>query len=332
MRSMGVISSLAVVLMMTACQNSNQRYASSEVVSQTYIHKYGVEVPPEDWQERGQDGQVVINRKDGVIVTQSYDRGILHGETTYSYPHSSAVEKTEVYVQGNKTKEIAHFRSGPPMHETHFKSDDVKHITSWYENGTPKSVEEYDSKGLLVKGEYYNNSHQLESQVENANGIRTVRNKYGLVVSKDTIQDGQMTVRTTVHFNGAPKEITPYKNGVVEGIRKTFLPDGEPNSQEMWADGRQQGITILFTNGEKSAEIPYENGQKNGIERHFRDGQYVVEEISWLNGLQDGPRTTYVADIASTEWYFEGQPVSKVNYDLRSHATNRPHIQLFPNQ
>lgn len=331
MRSIFIFAPIiTVALMSTACQNRCQ-ILMDEVISETYIHKYGVEVPPCDWQDRGQDGQVVLMRKDGVTVTQSYEGGIMHGPTSSTFPHSSSIEKVETYVQGNVTKEVKHYRSGPPMQETKFTSDDGKHITTWYENGTPKSVEEYDADGLLLKGEYYTSSHQQEAQVDNKNGIRIVRNQYGLVLSKDTIQDGVTTVKTTFHYNGNPKEITPYKNGKIEGMRKTFLPDGEPNTQEMWENGSPQGLTIVFQNGEKVAEIPYVKGKKNGIERHFRDGHVVVEEISWLNNLQDGPKTTYVGEIASTEWFFEGQPVSKVNFDLRSHAANRPYVQQFPN-
>lgn len=329
MRSLKVLAPIAVALMLTACQNRRQVY-NSDVISQTYIHRYGVEVPAEDWQARGQDGQVVMTTKDGITVTQSYESGILDGSTSYTYPHSSSTDKVETYVQGNLIKAAKHYRSGPPMQEVKFNQEDGQHITTWYENGTPKSVEEMDADGLLLKGDYYNADHQIEAQVDNQHGIRVVRNQYGLVVSKDTIQDGLMTVRTTFNHNGSPKEITPFKDGKIDGMRKTFLPDGEPNSQELWVNGVQDGLTVLFLNGEKSAEVPYTNGQKNGLERRYRDGQFVVEEISWLNGLQDGPRTTYVGEIASTEWYFEGQPVSKASYDLRSHAAKRPYRQLFP--
>lgn len=324
-----IIIPIAVALMMTGCQNRRQAIFT-DVITETYIHKYGVEVPPNDWNQRGKDGQIVMAKKDGVTVTQTYDSGILHGPTSSTFPHSSSVEKVETYVQGNITKEVKHYRSGPPMQETQFKTEGEKHITTWYENGTPKSVEEHDDEGLLVKGEYYNTSHQIEAQVDNKNGIRIIRNQYGLVVSKDTIQDGVMSVRTTFHYNGNPKEIAPYKNGIVDGMRRTFLPDGEPNTQEQWENGRPNGTTIVFQNGEKAAEIPYVNGKKNGIEHHFRDGHIIVEEIAWQNDLQDGPKTTYVGEIASTEWYFEGQPVSKANFDLRSHAAKRPYTQHFP--
>jgi len=329
MRAVLLFSSIAIGFL-TMSAIPDRQINNNNVVKETYIHKYGMPVPANDWSERGQHGQVVTTLKNGVVITKTFEAGMLDGPTTFTFPHSSAIEKTQIFVKGNLIKEVTHYRSGPPREEVQHIGRNAKSITSWYENGTPKSHEEFDNEDQLVKGEYYNSAHTLEAQVDNKNGIRIIRNQYGLVQYKDTIENGDMVVRTTFHHNGYPKEITPYKDHIVEGVRQTFLPDGEPSTIELWADGRQQGITTLFQNGEKFAEVPYSNGQKNGLERRYKDGKFVVEDISWYNGLQEGPRTVYADDVASTEWYFEGNQVPKVNYQLRVHASNRPYVQHFP--
>ena len=99
---MKVPRSISILLLLlgstTACQTWHS--CDDEVVCETYIHRYGVPLEPQDWLDRGQDGQVVSMRKDGVIVTHSYDGGILHGECTYSFPYREAIQKKDVYDQG----------------------------------------------------------------------------------------------------------------------------------------------------------------------------------------------------------------------------------------
>lgn len=316
MRTLFVMSTLVTIgFALTGCQETYQGNGA-EVVDTTYVHKYGVEVPSYDWSARGQDGQVVSTLMNGVVVSKSYSGGILNGDTSYTFPHSQSIEKVETYSQGNLTKELINSLSGAPLQDTRIQPDGAKSITIWYENGSPKSIESYNPTGLLVHGEYYDLRHQMEASIDNQEGIRIIRDGYGQLLSKDTVQAGKMTSRTTFYPNGAPQDITPFSNGIVEGQRKCFLPAGEPKSVEAWSGGKQSGITVLYQNGEKNAEISYAGGMKNGVERHYRDGSTVVEEISWRDNLRHGPSRTYVGSTVKTNWFSEGQPVSENNFEL----------------
>lgn len=301
-------------LSVTAC-NRTPRNVGYDVVEETYVHRYGVPVPQQDWEARGEHGQVISRLKDGVIVTKQYNAGILEGDTTYTFPHSNLIEKVESYNNNTLTKETLYYHSGVPMQETDFAADGSKHVKVWYENGSPKSIEDYDAAGLMTLGQYLDGRNQLEARIDNGEGVRHMRDAYGQLLSKDTIQGGVMTTRTTYHQNGSPKEIIPYSNGIVDGELKTFLPGGEPNTIEQWVSGKQHGITTQYQNGEKVSESTYVSGVKTGIERRYHNGDEMISEIMWKNNLQHGPTVSYVGATPHTEWYHQGKPVSKAKFD-----------------
>lgn len=304
----------ALLLLFSGC-NSN-RY--DDIVETKYVHRYGMPLNAEDWSERGQQGQIMVTRNDGVVVTNTFDRGILDGETTYTYPHRHTIEKREVYSQGILKDEYWNYSNGLPSQHIFHDSPSSHTATVWYENGVPQSREEYQ-QGLLVKGEYFTPANLQESVVNNREGTRTRRNSYGELQSVDKIENGQMTSKNTYHSNGSPESVTSYVNGLEEGEKFTYLPGGEPNTVEQWTKGQQHGTTVVFENGEKVSEMPYVNGNKQGIEhRYGEDGKTVVQDVAWVQGCKHGPTYTYVGNSKKTDWYFEGKPVNKATYEALS--------------
>lgn len=286
------------------------------VVSSTYVHRYGVSVPSDFWEEAGQHGQVMSTLADGVVITRTYEGGLLDGDTTYSFPHSSQMEKRETYVQGKLVKEIVYFFDGTPRQETVFDPlSGVNTVSVWYLNGTPKSVE-HTSGNRILEGEYYTLQNQRDAHVEGGEGTRLIRDDYGQLLSTDTIRQGQLCLRTTYFPNGSPRESITYVDGLVSGEKRTYYPAGEPNSVEQWCDGSQHGVTLLYQHGEVYAEVPYVNGQKQGIEVRYRDGTEIVQEVNWERGRMHGPSTTYVEECATTDWYHMGSPCTESDYYL----------------
>lgn len=302
------------LLLLSGCTSKS----SEDVVCETYVHRYGVELDSNDWSSRGQDGQVVSTMKDGCVVARNYEGGVLHGETTYSYPHRSTIQKKEVYTKGALTEESWNYSNGIPSKQvTHNSPTSQSHVV-WYDNGVPQSKEQYENN-TLSQGEYYTPLNAQESSVNNGNGMRTRRDAYGALQSVDEIQNGQMTVRNTFHSNGNPEAITPYENDVVHGERKTFLPGGEPNTVETWNKGIQHGPTTVFENGERYANVPYVNGVKHGVENRFKeDGITPAEDINWVKGARHGPSYGYIGNTIKTDWYFEDKQVNKATYDALS--------------
>ncbi len=315
MKSMKIISLYALAVLAVSC---GQQCCEEEVpvVNATYVHRYGVAVPSDFWASSGQDGQVVTTLADGVVVTKSYNAGVLEGDTTYSYPHSSQIEKRETYQNGTVAKEVLYFLDGTPKQETIFETaPGINAVSNWYLNGTPKSIEQKSGE-LILQGDYFTINNQRDATVDNSEGTRLIRDDYGQLLSTDAISGGQLALRTTYFPNGSPRESISYQNGAFHGEKKTFYPAGEPHSVEMWADGKQNGMTTLYQNGEKYTEVPYLNGQKHGVERRYRDGNEIVQEVSWHEGRLHGPSTTYVGDTVKTDWYYTGSPISENDFNL----------------
>ena len=305
---------------LTGCRNSNQY---NDVVKETYIHKYGVPVTKTDWEKQGEDGQVISLRKDGVIVTTSYAKGIVHGPTTYTFSNSSTIQHVETFAQGTLISKRENYSSGVPMKEELFEESNLVNLTRWYEDGTPQANEIYQET-FLITGEYRTPLNVVESRISDGYGTRICRSNEGDLISKDNLQNGHMVERVTYYTNGDPSTVTPFKNGVVHGTRLTFLQGGLPHTVEQWEHGIQDGITVVYQNGEKSAEIPYVQGKKNGVEYRYRDGSVLVEEVCWRDNVQHGQRKLHIDGATKSEWYHEGQVVSRITFERLNIPRGKP--------
>lgn len=298
----------------TGCQPHNTCCDYPGVIDEAYVHKYGVPVPHEDWDARGRSGKILTTLKSGVVVAKNYQKGILEGETTYTFPHSDTIEKSELYSNDRRVKETNYYRSGAPKQEIVYMASNAKSALEWYENGSPKSSEEYIGERLM-KGEYYTSNYQTDYKINDGFGQKPNRDQYGHMDGVNTYENGELTMTTTYYSNGVPKEMIPYAQGIVDGQLKTFLAGGEPKTIEEWSFGVKNGVTTLFENGEKIAEVPYTYGLKNGVEKRFRNNVQLVEEITWINDVKHGPHTTYIGSREQTDWYFKGEIVTETAFE-----------------
>ncbi|MCB1114286.1 MAG: hypothetical protein KDK62_05975 [Chlamydiia bacterium] len=292
------IFALPLLATLASCQNNtcisceDEPVRPCQVVDETYVHKYGFEVAPDEWENRGEHGQKITTMDNGITCKASYSFGKLDGHTTYSFPYSSQVQVVRTYSQGELVAEENRFLGGTPKERTEFQSGNRKKVIHWYESGVPQCSEAYQADAL-IEGQYYTPANQVESQVAGGNGVRVNRDANGDLTSRDMIENGEMVERTSYYPNGTPSEMLPFRNNIVHGLRRTFLQGGEPKTVEEWQDGTQTGITVVYQNGEKYAEIPYENGRKHGIEKRYIDGQELFEEITWNDGHDTGQMRTF---------------------------------------
>lgn len=298
----------------------------SEVVEQSYVHRYGVPVPAQTWAAKGETGKVVSTLKSGVVVTKAYVNGVLDGETTYTFAHNDAIEKVETYNQGQLVKERYFYKSGSPSKEIEHTSSTSQLVKSFYEHGAPQSTETFENE-RLEKGEYYTPTHIVDSTVENGNGSRTRRDRFGLLAGVDLVKEGVIVETRTYYSDGSLHQTIPYQNGMVEGALKTFLPGGEPESIQYWTQGEETGERIQFENGEKVAVIQMEKGVKNGMERRYRNNEILVEEIAWQEDVRHGPSTTIINGITKTDYFYKGQPVTRSAYEKLTLGTKSAPVQ-----
>ena len=297
--------------LLSSCQNNS---ALDQIVSQKYVHKYGFDVSEEEWEERAQDGQVVAMLKNGVKITRSYENGRLHGPTTHSFPHGSTVEKLLVYGQGTLLKETLFDPAGMPIREDLYEFDDRNTITLWDEKGVPLSIEEYDND-LLMEGKYYTPDHVLEAVVENGCGERVKRDRTGLLISRDRMENGAIAERTTYHPTGRIHTVSRYRDYQLHGEQRKFTSTGKPLMKLDWDSGVLDGLKVVYRNGSKIAEIPYIKGQKHGVEHHYDDLGNLTADIEWKNDKKHGCSKFHTDETTDIEWFFKGQSVSAERFE-----------------
>ena len=298
-------------VLLSGCQKDKKE---NPVVSQRFLHKYGYAVSKEEWDSKNYPGQVVTTLRDGVTIATTYENGILHGSTTYTYPHSQTIQTFYVYNVGNLVKEIHYDPKGIPSREVVYLSPTRYTSTLWYSDGSPLSVEEY-ANDEIMEGQYYTRSNETEARIERGNGHRIRRDANGVLLSKDVVESGYMVKRESFYSTGTPENVITYQRGKLHGEKKTFSETGEPISIEEYVSGQLHGRATYFSNGMKTHEISYLNGLKNGQEVQYLDGSIISLEIQWENGKKHGPSSFYVDGLAQTDFFYDGSNVSQKKYD-----------------
>jgi len=299
-------------ILAVGCQSNKN---NGDVVSQEFVHKYGFELTEQEWQDRAQDGQMITMQKDGVKVTRSFENNQLHGLTTYSFPHSSIIEKLMVYDQGTLLKEVLHDAAGIPMREDLYEFDDRTIITLWDEKGAPLSIEEYDDEALM-EGKYFTPEHELEGQVVAGCGTRVKRERGGLLLCRDAITNGAIAERTSYHPNGQIHTVSHYSDYQLDGEQIKNTASGKPLMTLHWKHGVLDGSKIVYRNGIKLAEIPYVNGLKHGTEIHYDDLGNLTAEIQWKNDKKHGFSKFYSEESIENEWFYKGQVVNEQKFEM----------------
>ncbi|MDN3509447.1 MAG: hypothetical protein P0S93_05505 [Candidatus Neptunochlamydia sp.] len=299
-------------LFVFGCHNSNKDQ-NENVVSKRYIHKYGYDVSKEEWDGATYPGQVITTLRNGVTVTASYEDGVFHGPTTYTFPHSHTIESLNIYERGNLVKKVTYDIRGIPQKEQVFLSPSHVRTTKWYQKGTPLSVEEYHNNELL-EGEYYNEKNETASRVTKGSGVRVTRDQHENIIAKEMIENGFPVLRETFHPHGIPHAVLPISGGKLHGKKKVFAPTGEPISIESYKLDVLHGPATYYQNGCRYLEVNYREGLKHGKERHLIDDETVVEETEWMEGKKHGRSVVFFDGMSRTRFYYNNQAVSKEKY------------------
>jgi antitoxin component YwqK of YwqJK toxin-antitoxin module len=297
--------------MVCSCRDNND---NNNVVSKRYVHKYGYAVSKEEWESHNYPGQVITNTREGITITSTYEHGILHGPTTYTFPYSQTVETFMLYKNGELMKEVKYDKQGMPTREEVRLSPSRYSLTKWYNSGSPLSIEEFSGEEI-IEAQYFTTLNETESRVNKGEGLRVLRDPNGLLISKETICKGYISKKETFFPSGIPQSVATFEEGKLDGQKKIFTETGEPVALEEWKHGKLHGLATYYNNGVKVIEVSYLNGQKNGIERHYQDGDILTQEIAWENDQRHGPSTYYNQGNIRTEWFYNGSPISQRRFE-----------------
>jgi len=308
-----IFSTTLLAGLLCACTNRNTQ--DKDAIKISYVHRYGVEVADVDeWRDMGSGGKIVTLTKNGQTKEESYSEGKLHGLAFVSYPYTNICHMQAMYTNGVCDWKVTNYASGVPERKEQYGPGNTRIITAWYEDSLLRMKEEYQDERLL-NGQYLTPEQEEESLVSDAEGVRLIRDGHGTLLSKQQIQDGRVTEETRYYPNGMPQAVYPYVHEKIEGIVKTYQVTGEPLTIEEWQEGVPNGEMTIFSNGEPVAVLSYIDGEKEGIEKHYRPGtDEVVEKISWKHGRRYGPTMRFIDNQTITEYYFNDDKVSKIQF------------------
>jgi antitoxin component YwqK of YwqJK toxin-antitoxin module len=303
----------ACSLVTVACSNQPQE----EVVKTAYYHTYGPQMGEDDWQTRGSTGEVVEMCKNGVEVRREYVGGVLHGTSSWTFPHTKVIDRTERYKNGIRVLAARNYTSGSPEFQEEWLTDGHTVARAWYEDGSPRIIEECQSSHLIA-GQYFTIDGELEASIAAGTGTKIERSHHGELLTREQLKASDVISSESFYPNGQLREVLAFQQGNRHGQCRRYSESGEPVSIEQWAVGILDGTQLFFEGGQPVRQIPYAMGKKDGLELHFRPGtEEVVEEISWHQDKRHGHSKIYLADQILTEWYWRGSQVSEDQYVAR---------------
>ena len=121
---------------------------------------------------------------------------------------------------------------------------------------------------------------------------------------KDGVPDG---VWRTFYENGKPKSEGSYKNGAVHGIWRTWFEDGADWSEQFFIAGKPEGDwKYYYESGLLHIEGSYEYGRKVGPWFEYYGDGTLKNELEFVAGVQCCQQTNY---------YPNGNPAAQLQYD-----------------
>ena len=110
-----------------------------------------------------------------------------------------------------------------------------------------------------------------------------------------------------IFSNGNIKEVTKYKNGKHNGLRKEWYQNGKYSKWLNYKDGKLDGLwREWFENGTLSSEQSFENGKKNGHSIDFHLNGELLNKCYYYDGI--------IGDGIFTMYHDDGRKMSEGRY------------------
>lgn len=278
------------------------------------------------------DGTNTVWDDNGNLIAQiNYNQGILEGTAIYYHPCGTLWKKIPYAKdQINGTVEI-YKSDGQLLTLTNYCDGCKEGKSIRYWECDKVAAEEFYCSGALIEGQYYDQEGLLISEVKQGMGYKVIYSKTGIKEFQE-IQEGYVegevkifeedgALRRTYHLRGGIKhgeEIDYYQTQSSKGIQAKLSFN--------WYEGKVQGIAkTWYPNGHLESQKEMANNKKNGLSTSwYKDGNLMMieeyEEGKLIRGeyFKKGDRTPVslitngkgIATIFDAEGHF----IQKITY------------------
>lgn len=193
---------------------------------------------------------------------------------------------------------IVHFVNG--------KTDGID--TTFFKSGCPQVVRNHIDGVENGTWTYYNDTSGLVAwKIKYSNGEKIGQSIYykqkpvGNESMKVRIDGADHTVKYRTYENDTTK-IVQYKNGLLNGTKKTYYSGSKIKQEANYTDGILDGkFTVYNSDGNILEELNYDEGEKDREWKYyFNDGNLLKVE-NWNDGVKDGTfKTFYIQGYIQT--------------------------------
>lgn len=257
------------------------------------------------------DGCSLAWDENGYLVAEiPYSNGDLEGVSKY-YHNNGSIWKLVSFHNG-KMEGISetYLENGTLLQTSEFVNGEKNGPSKRYwENGTVSSDEIF-CQGKLITGRYYTLCGDLASSVDNGKGHRLLFSKSEISEMHEYHHGVVLGEIKMYHDNGTIARIYHVKDGLKHGTEIDYydLQDGKgvltPKLSLNWVNGKVQGISkTWYPNGKQESQREMNNNEKNGLlTAWYSDGSVMLIEEYEKDKLMKG------------EYYLRGEklPVSEV--------------------
>lgn len=279
------------------------------------------------------DGTSCVWDDDENLLAQiNYDQGSLEGIAVHYHP-CGQIWKTVPYEKNLINGQVNVYKKcGALLMQTNYVYGlkNGKSIRYW--NCDQIASEEEYCQNSLINGQYFDEDGTLTSEVREGYGFRAIFSKKGIRELQE-ITNGFIEGEVKVFDNtGAPKRVYHLKDGEKHGEEIEYYSqcssEGKPQARISfnWYEGKVQGIAkTWYPNGHMESQKEMANNKKNGISTAwYRDGNLMLmeeyEEGRLIRGeyYKKGDRIP-VSQITqgkgtATIYDADGNYVQKINY------------------
>ena len=261
----------------------------------------------------------------------SYDKGLLQGDSTYYYPEGQ-VKKKEPYQQGKIHGMVCLYDASGLLYESIPYVQDQRQGQAKREGSF--AYEELFDQDRLLKGSYFQ-GETLVASVEEGHGFRAevdeesgkvqrlVEYKKGLpeglvkvfdatgrILSQYSQKEGKKQGQEWIYYlqedqeaRLRPKLLLHWQEDMMQGVVKTWFPDGQQESQKELYQNKKNGAFFAW----------YRNGDLMYSEEYERD--LLSSGTYYKKGDKDPVSRVIKGKGVATIYNVEGYFVRKVFYD-----------------